>query len=419
MLVINPYHISLRKLRYLAYVTEFGSVMKTAKRLDRAPSTVSKALTSLESQLNITLFSDNAHRQELSPAGQILATRAKNAALTLTEPLEQRGGRRSRRPASTRLMSLSNNKLLLMVALTQHTRQADIAQTTGLGIAGVAKSLRETEQQLGVTLVKRQGRAGVIALPETQQLANQIRLAFREVHYAVDELQSLQGIKRGTVTIGSSPFVRTSLLPRCIAAFRIEFPQVTVRTEEAPPAELSEKLANGTLDFIVGPLLERIDNPALECIALMKAPVCMAVSSQHTLASKKIISKYDLESLQWVVPPEGSPSRVVFESLMHKHNVTITPHRVETSSFAIRRGLLLETAHAAISPVAEFESDITQGHIKLLQPSFFTVDDWAKFSNNSSILKRKNARFPLHVQSLLNTTLAMAATFNDKLPARH
>jgi LysR family transcriptional regulator of gallate degradation len=418
MLAINPHHISLRKLRYLAYVTEFDSVIESAKRLDRAPSTVSKALASLEFQLDVSLFSDNANRQELSPAGNILATRAKNAALILAEPIEQRGGRRSRRPASTRLMSLSNSKLLMLVALVQHTRQSDIAHTTGMGIAGVAKSVRETEQQLGLTLVKRQGRAGVIALPETHQMANQIRLAFREVHYAMDELQSLQGIKRGTVTIGSSPFVRTSLLPRCIAAFRDQFPQVTVRTEEAPPAELSEKLANGSLDFIVGPLLEQVDNPALECIALMKAPVCMAVGSQHILASKKFITKRDLESLQWVVPPDGSPSRVVFESLMSKHNVTITPHRVETSSFAIRRGLLLETAHAAVSPVAEFKSDITQGHIKLLRPSFFTTADWASFSNNASVVKRKNARFPLHVQSLLNTTLKVAKGFNEKLPTR-
>lgn len=419
MPAINPHHVSLRKLRYLAYVCEFGSVMKTAKRLDRAPSSVSKALASLESQLDVTLFIDNAQRRDPSPAGELLAARAKNAALILAEPIEQRGGRRSRRPASTRLMSLSNSKLLMLLALVQHTRQSDIAQATGLGIAAVAKSLRETEQQLGISLAERQGRAGVIALPETLKLAKQIQLAFREVHYALDELQSLQGIKRGTVTIGSSPFVRTSLLPRCIAAFRDEFPQVTVRTEEAPPAELSEKLANGALDFIVGPLLERVDNPALECIPLMKAPVCLAVNSQHPLAFKKTISKRDLESLQWVVPPEGAPSRVAFETLMNKHKVTIAPHRIETSSFAIRRGILLETAHAAVSPVAEFENDITQGHIKLLRPSFFSDCDWALFSNNASVVVRKNARFPPHVQSLLNTTLTIAKAFDDKLPLRH
>ncbi|MFK7854118.1 MAG: LysR family transcriptional regulator [Granulosicoccus sp.] len=419
MQALQPQQISLRKLRYLAYVGETGSVMNTAIRLDRDPSSVSKALAGLETQLNITLFTHSNQVRSLTAAGEILAARAKNAALILSEPILQKSGRRSRKPASTRLMSLSNNKLLMILALVQHTRQSDIGRSTGLGVAGVAKSLRETEQQLGMSLVERQGKAGVIALPETLKLANQIRLAFSEVHYALDELQSLHGVKRGTVTIGSSPFVRTSLLPRCIAAFRKEFPQVTVRTEEAPPAELSEKLANGSLDFIVGPLLARVDNPALECISLMRAPIGLAVDSKHALASKKRITKQHLESLEWVVPPEGSPSRVVFESLMKKHKVNIAPHRVETSSFAIRRGLLLETDHAAVSPVAEFENDILQGHIKLLRPAFFSSSDWASFNNNSSVLKRKNARYPQHVQSFLNITLSIASSFNDKLPLRN
>ncbi|MBW8785023.1 MAG: LysR family transcriptional regulator [Novosphingobium sp.] len=72
---------SLDQLRIFLTVAEEGSFNRAAQRLGRAISVVSYAISNLEAQLDVTLFSrEGSRRPQLTPAGQALLAEARAVA---------------------------------------------------------------------------------------------------------------------------------------------------------------------------------------------------------------------------------------------------------------------------------------------------------------------------------------------------
>ncbi len=64
--------LSLDQMRVFAFAAELGSFTAAAKKLNRAQSAVSYAITALEEQIGLQLFDRSAYRPQLTPAGQAL-----------------------------------------------------------------------------------------------------------------------------------------------------------------------------------------------------------------------------------------------------------------------------------------------------------------------------------------------------------
>ena len=69
---MNIERLSLDQMRVFALAAELGSLSAVAKRLARAQSAVSYAVTSLEEQLDTQLFDRSGHKPQLTPAGRAL-----------------------------------------------------------------------------------------------------------------------------------------------------------------------------------------------------------------------------------------------------------------------------------------------------------------------------------------------------------
>lgn len=69
---MNIERLSLDQMRVFALAAELGSLSAVAKKLARAQSAVSYAVTSLEEQLDTQLFDRSGHKPQLTPAGRAL-----------------------------------------------------------------------------------------------------------------------------------------------------------------------------------------------------------------------------------------------------------------------------------------------------------------------------------------------------------
>src|SRR5262249_47535964 len=83
--------VTINQLRAFVAVSDEGSFSGAARKLRRAQSAISHAITALESALCVELFERDTRRAELSPAGRSLLPDAR-AVISRTEEMKNRAG---------------------------------------------------------------------------------------------------------------------------------------------------------------------------------------------------------------------------------------------------------------------------------------------------------------------------------------
>lgn len=131
-------------------------------------------------------------------------------------------------------------------SLRAAARHLDLAQPA------LTRSLGELERELGAPLFERKSRG---MAPTAMGVAFMRRAAviLNEVRRAGEEAEQLQGGVRGSVAVGLSIAPHMALLPGAIGPFRTRYPAVQLRIIEGFYPTLAGGLADGSIDFYVGP----------------------------------------------------------------------------------------------------------------------------------------------------------------------
>jgi DNA-binding transcriptional LysR family regulator len=146
----------------------------------------------------------------------------------------------------------------------------------------VSKALSDLETELSVPLFVRSAK-GTQLTPYGRSLIRHARAIEQELRHAHEDIETLLGIARGTVTIGVTPVTSTGPFARALREFSGAYPQVTVNVLELRPAQIQEGLADGSLDF---GLISRIGEPSdarFYWETLYTIPTTLAVRTNHPL----------------------------------------------------------------------------------------------------------------------------------------
>lgn len=146
-------------------------------------------------------------------------------------------------------MELRHLRYFLAVAREQHFRRA--SEMLHVSQPAVSEQIKQLEEELGTLLFDRSGR-GVKLTPAGQlfkRYARQTLNRLEEARVAIDELE---GLKRGTLTVGVVQTVNAYLIPSVIARFTSDFPDIKVYVEELTMDEIEEKLMEGELQLALG-----------------------------------------------------------------------------------------------------------------------------------------------------------------------
>jgi len=111
-------------------------------------------------------------------------------------------------------------------------------------------SIKKLEDTLGAPIFDRSGREihltdigqkYITALEEIKNIEKNLK----------DEIDDLQKLKKGTITIGSTIFVSSNILPFILKGFQEAFPEITINVLVENSATLKKMLEKGSIDFIV------------------------------------------------------------------------------------------------------------------------------------------------------------------------
>jgi DNA-binding transcriptional LysR family regulator len=178
-------------------------------------------------------------------------------------------------------MELRQLRHFVAVAEDQHFTRA--AERLMVSQSGLSASIRALERELQTPLFVRTTRrvtlteAGRALLGEAQRILAQVRSA----HEAV---AAVQGLLRGTLSLGTEQCIAGVHVARLLAAFRRRHPDVEIRLRQAGSGALAEEVAAGRLDLAFAYRAEA-DTDQLRSASLNREPMTVLCHPDHRLAT--------------------------------------------------------------------------------------------------------------------------------------
>lgn len=361
--------ISLRHLKAMLYVVENKSVTRAALGLNRSQTTITKAISELESVLDTRLFDRTSTGMAPTVYGEVLSKRVR----MVVDEFEKAGAayqeyRPQGRPhQSIPVFSLdiSHKRLEALVAIYEERDITSAAHVLGLSKTAVYNSLRYIEELLDLPLFQREPH-GVTPTGLASTIVAHVKLAFSQIDQALDDIANLNGVTQGRVVIGTLPYTRTYLVPVAINRLLQDYPQIDVVTHGGAYNVLESSLRCGDVDFIVGALRDTRDRADIVTEQLLEDRLSVIARKGHPLAQREKLELKDLQDSGWVLPARGSPSWQLFDETLNSHNMSIPAHAVETSSLSMVRGLLLDSDRVALLSKHQIFFDVQFGILDAL-----------------------------------------------------
>ena len=265
-------------------------------------------------------------------------------------------------------MDVSDRWLDAFTTTVDARNVATAAQHLGVTPAAISASLRKLEDSLGVTLFERSA-TGLDATRVCRELVHHVKSARNYLRQGMDAIASVKGVVRGRVVVGTLPFVRTLILPQAIIAVTQSHPELDIVTTESPYDDLVTGIRCGDVDFLLGALRGDTADKQIVEEPLLDDDLSVVVRSGHPLLKRKNVAWTDLLNFSWVLPRVGTPTRTLVKGLMVESGLSEPDHIVETSSFVILRGLILDSDFVTILSKHQIRREESVGMLTVVDVS--------------------------------------------------
>ncbi|MDQ0954904.1 DNA-binding transcriptional LysR family regulator [Streptomyces phaeochromogenes] len=203
-------------------------------------------------------------------------------------------------------MELRHLQHFVAVAEDQHFTRA--AERLMVSQSGLSASIRALERELRAPLFVRTTRrvtlteAGRALLTEAERILAQVRAA-------QDAVAAVQGVLRGTLSLGTEQCIAGVPVAQLLAAFRRQHPDVEIRLRQAGSGALAEDVAAGRLDLAFA-VTTRADTEQLRCLPLTSEPMTVLCHPSHRLSTGGPVTPEELGGESFVdFHPDWGPRR--------------------------------------------------------------------------------------------------------------
>ena len=185
----------------------------------------------------------------------------------------------------------------------------------------ISKMLRQLEEELGCTLLLRDGRK--LHLTDSGQAVYQRGLAIlQEFHQLEAEIGDINQLKTGELRLGIPPMVGMQIAGS-ISAFRRRYPGVALNISEFGGLTVQQAVLAGSLDIALTALPVDADLP-LNTLPLMHHPLCVLVPRQAAWLNRSHIALMELAAHPLLIfNEEFSLNRQLMKAFQR---LGVTPH---------------------------------------------------------------------------------------------
>ncbi|MBD0786803.1 LysR family transcriptional regulator [Vibrio sp. Y2-5] len=214
---------------------------------------------------------------------------------------------------------METRHLKYFVEVAQHQSFTHAANALHIAQPALSIAIKKFEQQLGVTLFRRDERKvsltheGEVLLEHALRILRQLE----DAQLAVDELK---GLVKGEVRLGTPSMMGSYFFPEIIMAFKSYFPNLKMTMVEAGTQSIRKMLLNGELD--IGVILNHDLPPDLEVDPLLSSQMVAVVGKEHELAEKKEIEFKEFFDHELVMFKPGYFHRDFIDNTCKEHKLS-------------------------------------------------------------------------------------------------
>jgi DNA-binding transcriptional LysR family regulator len=261
--------------------------------------------------------------------------------------------------------------LRTLLTIVEHGSLSAAARAMHLSQPAVTKQMQRLEQELETTLLvrgPRQHRQGsgppqVALTPAGEQVLAFARDTLGRFEALQEQLALLKTVGRGSLVLAASTIPGEYLLPGLLAAFRVEYPQITVRLTIADTAEVADRVLADEAD--VGFIGAAVDRPVLRLERLVGDEIVLVMPPDHPLAGREHVPLQALHDQPLVMREEGSGTRRSVERalaaaghVLPKENIVLTLGSTQAVLQAATQGLGLGFVSARAAAMGQADGHL-------------------------------------------------------------
>ena len=245
---------------------------------------------------------------------------------------------------------LKTRQLLLLIALDDYRNIHRAAEELHMTQPAASKQVKDLEEMLDVRLFERLPR-GMEPTIYGETMIRHARMALTSLALAHDDIVALKAGLAGQVEVGVIMAPAMALLPRAIARIKEQAPLLRIGVQLESSNVLLDKLKHGTLDFMIGRILEKEDSTGLIYEELTEEPACAVVRPGHPLLERRDLALADIAGRPWILPSPGSILRHRFDMMFLRAGLQPPVNVVDTTALLLVTALLQQTDALHVMPL--------------------------------------------------------------------
>lgn len=259
-------------------------------------------------------------------------------------------------------MHINLNQLRAFYLAARKNSITKAAEALHVTQPAVTMQIKAFENQLNVKLFRKYGNE--LQLTDVGQVlygyAMRMFNIVDEIEYV---LKSYGDLTQGSLTIGTTRSFARHLMPGLLSMFQKSFPKVRVFLKVGSSQEIADSIAAFRYDLGIIGRLPHLNN--LKVVPYTKEEFCVVISPNHRLATKSLISIFDLKNEPIIIRENGSGSRHAILSLLASHNMKPSV-LVEAGSVEFIKEYVIKERGISFLNKPEVELEVKMGLLKAL-----------------------------------------------------
>lgn len=266
-------------------------------------------------------------------------------------------------------MALNLNSLRLFLAVATHGGFSRAARVTGVSQPAISKAVRLLEEQSGAQLLVRAS-TGVVLTEAGGLLLEHARALFAEERAAEERLESLRGLRRGTLRLGASTTLAAYFFPPILGELHRAHPGIDMQLLSANARTVVEAVLDHRVELglVEGP----VRDGRLEVRPWREDILHVVVAPGHRLARSRRVTGRQLMEEVMLIREEGAGTRVVMETALRRRRWTPDRVFVVNSTEAIR-GMVAAGIGWALLSTRALRDDLALGRLRTLEVEDFAL----------------------------------------------
>jgi DNA-binding transcriptional LysR family regulator len=271
--------------------------------------------------------------------------------------------------------------------LAEHRNFARAAQCLNISQPTLSRNIQALEEELDAKLFDRKART-VLPTPVGMEFLKHAQVIINSVKALQEGVSQVQGLRTGTLSIGTGPYVASGLLGRCLARFSEQYPHISISVSLDDWMMLPVKLRQGEFDIVLAETGELASDDDLEIIPLVKHQSFFFAHNRHPLLALRKPCISTLLAYTFVLPTLPARLATLFDNVFREElagrEFIETASVIKCNDFSIIKGIVENSLAIGIAHYGPLARELKRGVYKPLPVRI------PGLTTNYGVVKRKN-----------------------------